>query len=289
MIDESPNAPSSVAEFRTKANRVMWPTTALIAVGVLGATMATRSASGKVLLVAAVCGLIWYLATLQVLARRERKLRVGRDGILVITGSKQTFHGFADIDDVSKWYDGAAITLKNKKRVFVSFFSVNIPTRSKSDRGRTEAFVLADQVLKQTSSEGRAPRDAFVETARAALTRFRAEPPPTAPPELSLGHEPPTTWLANLRKSSDDDPFRSASVPTERLAELVTMPSVPAETRVGAAIALLARDPSQRKHVRIAAEGLVEPRLRVALEAAASDDAAALERVVSDWRPGVSR
>jgi hypothetical protein len=78
-------------------------------------------------------------------------------------------------------------------------------------------------------------------------------------------------WLEALRKLPAAGGFRAAALDSIDLQQVVSDPKVPLERRIGAALALR-DDPEARKRVRIAAEQSAEPRVRVALEAAAADD-----------------
>ncbi len=66
--------------------------------------------------------------------------------------------------------------------------------------------------------------------------------------------------------------FRGAAVPDDELYEILQDPAAPLGRRVGAALVLRRRDGDARARIRVAAETSVEPRIRVALEAAADDD-----------------
>lgn len=85
-------------------------------------------------------------------------------------------------------------------------------------------------------------------------------------------------WIAHLRRVATAEPtFRGAAVVPDRLWSLVEDATTDASTRVAAAVALAPTlDDEGRARVRVAAAATASPKLRVALEAAARDDADAV-------------
>jgi hypothetical protein len=81
-------------------------------------------------------------------------------------------------------------------------------------------------------------------------------------------------WVADLRRLLDREAgFRSAAIVPERLWAIVEDAAADAEARAAAAVALgPALDAPGKERLRIAANTTAEPRLRIALEAAETDD-----------------
>jgi hypothetical protein len=91
-------------------------------------------------------------------------------------------------------------------------------------------------------------------------------------------------WLSALAKLRDAQAgYRDAAVRDEDLWRLVEDPSAPADARGGAAM-LLRRslDDEGKARVRVAAEATASPKLRVALDAAASDADQAFESALHE-------
>ncbi len=80
------------------------------------------------------------------------------------------------------------------------------------------------------------------------------------------------TWMRDVALASDEHAdFRAPAVPPDELWRVVEDPSTSATTRAGAAVALRKRlDDDGRARLRVLADACAAPKLRVALQAAAS-------------------
>jgi hypothetical protein len=135
-------------------------------------------------------------------------------------------------------------------------------------------------------------RDALIERMVAALRAYgpaaRAEPMTRL---LARAGGPTRDWVREMRDLIRPiQGFRTASVPLERLWQVVLDPHANREARTGAALALAPVLPDEgRARLRAVADGCAEPRLRIALvtaatEAGATDDtlAEALDALESE-------
>lgn len=124
---------------------------------------------------------------------------------------------------------------------------------------------------------------AFVEQLREAWTAWKDDQPGATRARLmdrlARGGRPVRIWHADLRAlDASDGAYRVTAVRTEDLWRIVTDAGEAEETRAAAAVALRARGEPER--LRIAAEDVASPRLRVVLERAAdttTDEAAIIE------------
>jgi len=104
--------------------------------------------------------------------------------------------------------------------------------------------------------------------------------PETVDLELSRAHRGVQGWVADLRALGARQTFRDRAVPEARLWQLVLSASEPV-TRAAAAVALgPSLDEEGRERLRAAAQAVVTPKLRVALEAAAEGREAEIERAL---------
>ena len=105
-------------------------------------------------------------------------------------------------------------------------------------------------------------------------------------PRLARGSRDLGAWLGDMRAlgARASATLRDADIDSEELWTLASGSSVDPDVRVGAAIALAGRGEEERARVRVAAVAIAEPKLRVAIEAAASGDDAAIARAVSRLR-----
>src|SRR6185312_7858970 len=112
-------------------------------------------------------------------------------------------------------------------------------------------------------------------------------PAGSPPPVLARGGKTAREWIASLRALGRERSYRAASVDEVELARVVETATMSAEERAAAAVAL-ARDAAGRERVRIAANAVVAPHLRVALDAVASGDDDALESAMEALAKGDS-
>lgn len=96
---------------------------------------------------------------------------------------------------------------------------------------------------------------------------------------LERGDRSPEQWLQALRGVGEGDHahHREASMPVDRLWEILENPSAPERARASAAAALRPRlDADGERRVRVALDDTAAPKLRVALESALARDDEAL-------------
>jgi hypothetical protein len=126
-------------------------------------------------------------------------------------------------------------------------------------------------------------RDALVERMVAAWRAYGPAPRPEPMTRLLVRAGGRTRdWVREMRDLIRPvDGFRTASVPVDRLWQVVLDPRVDREARTGAALALAPTLADEgRARLRAVADGCAEPRLRIALvtaatEAGANDDTVA--------------
>jgi hypothetical protein len=113
--------------------------------------------------------------------------------------------------------------------------------------------------------------EAIASRVRAALTAYRTGGGGAAS-ALERASAPVGSWLESLRQlARKGNDYRTASLDTDRLAELVADPKAAPDVRVGAAVVLAERgDENARTRVRVAADAVASPRLRIALESVAA-------------------
>jgi hypothetical protein len=117
-------------------------------------------------------------------------------------------------------------------------------------------------------------REALVERLREALdARARAEASTTTVRLVAREGRRTREWVRAMRSvMRTPASYRTPEVPPEALWRVVEDAGADADARTGAALALAPTlDEDGRARMRVAAEAAVEPRLRVALETAATD------------------
>jgi hypothetical protein len=117
-------------------------------------------------------------------------------------------------------------------------------------------------------------REALVERMVAALRAYGATPRPEPMTRLLVRAGGRTRdWVREMRDLIRPvDGFRTASVPVDRLWQVVLDPRVDREARTGAALALAPTLADEgRARLRAVADGCAEPRLRIALVTAATE------------------
>ncbi len=95
---------------------------------------------------------------------------------------------------------------------------------------------------------------------------------------LAPGERGVDAWLSGLRKLARGTGYRDAAVSSDQLWAIVSDPTKGASARAGAAFALRSNlDGEGRERLRVVAQACAEPKLRVALDAAAGEEEEALE------------
>lgn len=115
--------------------------------------------------------------------------------------------------------------------------------------------------------------------------RLSERDPPERATTFERGGRDAREWRAQIRASLDPG-YRTSGVTVDDARAILASPHASVDQRLGAALALrVAGEPAER--VRIAAEGAVDQRVRVALEAIADDaDDEKLDEVMARLDPG---
>jgi hypothetical protein len=229
------------------------------------ATLVVALVAGPLLgiLVAALhSGAPLFVPVLAYLALRALPARVdvGADGVEYRWLGWKTFVSARDIASVDR-------TRMNATPVTPSLACVRILRRD----GRSVSIpVGAEDLLSERAA-------ALCERIREVVAASDGEA--EAPSQLAREGRTVREWIESLRALSREHAYRTAGVSADALWALVEAPAGTAADRVAAAVAV-ARDDETRERVRVAAHAVAEPKLRVALEAAAEGDDDALENAL---------
>lgn len=188
------------------------------------------------------------------------RIRVGADGIAIQNRFDVSTYRFADVVSVSPSERGIELHVSGRK--------VPVPLVARYTLGPLE----------------REARDALVERIREGIARHATTDDRAADAHrLDRGKRPIAEWIASLVAAEEGD-FRTAPLRSAELeAVLDDGASQAATRRIGAAVALSRRGDDARARVRVAAETTAAPKLRVALEAIASDaEGAVLARAIEE-------
>ena len=189
---------------------------------------------------------------------------IGTDGIAVKYGRR--FIPWSDVVDLERMAPPQNETVS---RGFL------VHTRT----GETIRVLTIDDRFRDGAYEG----DHLFDAACAARGAAHKREPTVARVSLLRGGRSVRDWIAALR--AERDGYRVAATMSEDdLVRTLEDPTAPEEVRAGAAarLAALGKDDQRRMRIRVAAEGVAEPRLRVAIDAALADDDEALERALSE-------
>jgi hypothetical protein len=205
-----------------------------------------------------------FFALWSVLSSMATRVSVGADGVHTSWLGRRRFVPYSEIDRVVPEFGQLRIVLKGGKRGLAL-------------RGQRRSF----------RASTRADHRAMVERMRAAIVdhlahekaRETAESVPRARASVA-------DWLRELRALAvgAEGSYRQTVLTHDSLWRVVEDPSIDADVRAGAAVALGgAMDADARARLRVAAQASASPQLRVALEAAASpeDDVALEEALVA--------
>lgn len=234
------DATHQAAEFRGVARAlslsgiVMWSICALIPLFGIAAAFSSMPWLLVVAALLAVTVPMFLIAT---------KIRVGTDGILIQDRLSSRFYRYTDIAGIVPTQRGFSIQLTNGK-------AVQVPM--------TVRFMM---VASEASQQA-----ALLERIHEAR-RIAGSPYVAAATRLARSGRDVKTWLSTLVPETHAG-FRDAAIPKEDL-EGILDGDVPVTTRVAAAFVLARASDEGAERVRIAAGACVEPKLRVALEAAA--------------------
>ncbi|MEP7122916.1 MAG: hypothetical protein ABJE95_18460 [Byssovorax sp.] len=231
----------------------------LILFGVLHRSLGLHGGGFQLPLVVAYLGFIFATRT---------GVTVGADGILRSWMGKKEFWSYGEIESVQSFLD-TRVWRKQKwqgiELVLRSGARVRIPVSSKQTLQASNLELILERIREAMESHRQG--DAAAET---ALLARQARTVPD--------------WVQSLRAigSGAHVDHRTAPVAPERLFRIVEDPSLTASARAGAAVALGGSlDASGKVRLKDAAGATAAPKLRIAIEAAASGDDAALIEALS--------
>jgi len=181
-------------------------------------------------------------------------IEIGNDGVVVRTGLRAIRVAKNELNAVTYRSFGMPVVLERKNGKDIGVNAVIV------DDERKEAVArVADERLFSTSS------------------------PPDRAAAFERAGRDVGAWRAQLRTALDGG-YRAAGASVDDAAAVLASSAASSEQRIGAALALrIAGEPPDR--VRVAAEGAIDPRMRVALEAIADDaDDVRVERALKRLR-----
>ena len=230
-----------------------------IAFGILRSTLGFRGSGVQLPIVATYLAFMFLTRT---------SITVGADGILRSWLGKKEFWSYGDIESVRSFLD-SSFWRKQKwqgiELVLRSGQTVRIPVSSKQTFQQSNLDLINERIRE--AMESHRLGDAAAETALLAR-QTRSVP----------------DWVQSLRAigSGAHVDHRTAPVAPERLFQIVEDPSLSASARAGAAVALGASlDAEGKVRLKGAAGATAAPKLRIAIEAAASGDDAVLIEALS--------
>lgn len=194
-------------------------------------------------------------------------LRVGTDGVLLKSRLQEKFFPLERIAAVSPTRNGIKLDM-------IDGTSTSLPIASTYSLGPYDKEVQA--AMLQRLHEARMRRAGAPASAEATVGW-----------RLGRGERTIAEWLASLAGEGAEGAggFRDAEIRLEDLVEVLDdRAGAPAHERVAAAVLLAKRGgDEERARIRVAAEAVVAPKLRVALDAIADGkDAAALEEAIRE-------
>lgn len=200
-----------------------------------------------------------------IIGRTQPEVTIGSDGLAVKRGlAKPRFVPYAELESLS------VARRTNTKNA--PFWAIELTRRDAAPEvigslQANEAELATGLVrgMHKAMAERRGAPDA--ETAGAALDRR----------DGSIAD-----WLGELRKLADlGEGYRNAALTEEQLVALLESPTASPQHRIGAAVVLRKREASADR-IRVAAEAIANPKVRVALEAVADGDAEREELAVRE-------
>jgi hypothetical protein len=233
--------------FTGVAATMTWSTAALFAFFAVAAGFLCVGLAGAAPLLVGVAAVLGVMSPILFVGN---KISIGSDGVLVENRLDRHFWPCGDIGGVARTSRGLELRLRSGRKVSVPI---------------TSRFVLNDSENAQ--------REAMLARIEEALISGRsatADPRATVAWRVSRRDRPVADWLRALG-SEDEGDFRHAPVRLDDLRELVAS-HASAHARIGAAFALAKRgSEEERAHIRVAAQALAAPKLRVALETIADE------------------
>ena len=230
-----------------------------MALGVFGHTLTGRGTHLQIPILIAYLGFMFLTRT---------QVTVGADGVLRSWLGKKEFWSYGDIASVTRFLD-ASMWRKHKWQ------GVELELRSGE---RVRLPITSKNGLKQGQI------DLVIERIREAMESHRQGEPAADTALLARHARPVADWIQSLRAigSGAHVDHRTAPVGPERLFRIVEDPSLPPSARAGAAVALGASlDEGGKARLKGVAEAIAAPKLRIAIEAAAVGDDAALTEALA--------
>ncbi|UQA61639.1 hypothetical protein [Polyangium aurulentum] len=197
------------------------------------------------------------------------KLTVGADGLWVSQLGQRRFYRYDEIAGVDTWkrglsknrkWEGIALRLRSGEQV-----KIGVQTNGDGPEHGERIHVITERV-------------------RAAMESHRRGDPAADAALLGRGERDMDDWIRSLRAmgSGAAADHRTAPLDPERLWRIVEDPRATPDARVGAAVALGGSvDENVRTRLKTAAAAVAAPKLRIALEAAASEDEEALREALA--------
>ena len=194
------------------------------------------------------------LMALSVLALIPTRVTLGSDGLLLRWLGREQFVKLSDIEDVGEWRGFVRLRLRGRREAFdipVAMWRVHSPLVA------FDVAILAGRI-----------REAI---------RAQHKGPPFDTTLLERSSRAVPDWLASLRQLTTQTGAYRAALHAEDLWHVLEDPSALPSAR-GAAAVVLGRslDERGRAKLRVLSESSAVPKLRVALQAVARDDDAAL-------------
>ena len=196
------------------------------------------------------------------------RVDVGTDGVLVRWLGARKFVPYDEVDRVEPTDTGVRLILEGGDRF------VDLPVGPMQTR-RPE---------RPLEVQLRNERDALIERIKSAMIAPAVDAPAAQlePSMLARGGRTPSDWLASLRSmvAKREGRMRAAPVLDDQLWALLSDPSTSPSARAGAAVVLASHsDEGTREKLRIAAQSIASPKLRIVLETAAEGEERELELV----------
>lgn len=194
--------------------------------------------------------------------RRRRRWRlglrselvIGADGIFVSRLAGARFVPWSRVMGIDAHDGGMRIRVHGEPQL-------DVTPRARRSAGQTRDERAAALLLQLRLAQAAWKKDCVTETT------------PTVTERLTRRDRSVTAWHADLLRLDDDgNAYRATPLRTEELWRVVADVAEPEETRAAAAVALRGRGDAGR--LRVVAEDVASPRLRVVLERAADADAA---------------
>ncbi|MBL8684643.1 MAG: hypothetical protein JNK05_36040 [Myxococcales bacterium] len=214
--------------------------------------------------------LVSLLAILAVFATRWARgaVVVGLDGVRVEWMGQSRYCAFADVEKVQPLANGVQLVTKDGAHFDVALFTESEAKRDPYQSRHAEVRALHNRIheiieLRRESQSESASIDPYLRHDRSARD-----------------------WLASLRRAFDAAMNLRVATNTEEAAWRVVLDqNATGEARVGAAAAIAANsDDSAREKLRVVAQSIADPRVRVALEAAASSDEQTLVNAMENFK-----